>query len=153
MLMFGGEAAILLAAIEAFTSTIRFSKRPLVGFFNAGVMASSTAITAAVVSVGFGAPSTLPAGPLHTLVMALSVMALVQYGLNSGLVAVSAALKKADFTSLRGGFKFNSNGYPIQDFYLTKVAKRADGKFQTEIVEKVFKDYGDRYARDCVPGN
>src|SRR3954453_4923414 len=67
--------------------------------------------------------------------------------------AVSAALKKADFTSLRGSFKFNVNGYPIQDFYLTKVAKRPDGKFQTEIAEKVFTNYGDRYAKDCVPGN
>jgi branched-chain amino acid transport system substrate-binding protein len=67
--------------------------------------------------------------------------------------AVIAALKKADFTSLRGDFKFNTNGYPIQDFYLTKVAKRPDGKFQTEIVEKVFTNDGDRYARDCVPGN
>src|SRR3954464_9452891 len=66
--------------------------------------------------------------------------------------AVSAALKKADFTSLRGDFKFNVNGYPIQNFYLTKVAKRADGKFQTEIVEKVFTNYGDRYAKDCTPG-
>jgi branched-chain amino acid transport system substrate-binding protein len=63
--------------------------------------------------------------------------------------AVSAALKKADFTSLRGSFKFNTNGYPIQNFYLTKVAKRPDGKFQTEIVEKVFSDYGDSYAKDC----
>jgi branched-chain amino acid transport system substrate-binding protein len=67
--------------------------------------------------------------------------------------AVTSALKKADFTSLRGGFKFNSNGYPIQDFYLTKVAKRPDGKFQTEIVEKVFENYGDRYAKDCTPAN
>jgi branched-chain amino acid transport system substrate-binding protein len=66
--------------------------------------------------------------------------------------AVAAALKKADFVSLRGGFKFNTNGYPIQDFYLTKVAKRADGKFQTEIVQKVFENYGDRYAKDCTPG-
>src|SRR3954468_194195 len=65
--------------------------------------------------------------------------------------AVSAALKKAEFTSLRGDFKFNVNGYPIQNFYLTKVAKRADGKFQTEIVEKVFSNYGDRYAKDCSP--
>jgi branched-chain amino acid transport system substrate-binding protein len=65
--------------------------------------------------------------------------------------AVAAALKKADFTSLRGGFKFNTNGYPIQNFYLTKVAKRPDGKFQTEIVEKVFSDYGDGYAKDCKP--
>jgi branched-chain amino acid transport system substrate-binding protein len=64
--------------------------------------------------------------------------------------AVASALKKADFTSLRGGFKFNTNGYPIQDFYLTKVAKRADGKFQTEIVQKVFENYGDRYAKDCT---
>src|ERR1700704_4273261 len=64
----------------------------------------------------------------------------------------AAALKKADFTSLRGDFKFNVNGYPIQNFYLTKVAKRPDGKFQTEIVEKVFENYGDRYAKDCAPG-
>ena len=66
--------------------------------------------------------------------------------------AVSAALRKAEFSSLRGDFKFNVNGYPIQNFYLTKVAKRADGKFQTEIVEKVFSNYGDRYAKDCTAG-
>lgn len=67
--------------------------------------------------------------------------------------AVGTALKKADFTSLRGAFKFNTNGYPIQDFYLTKVAKRSDGKFQTEIVQKVFENYGDRYAKDCKAAN
>lgn len=67
--------------------------------------------------------------------------------------AVAAALKKAEFTSLRGAFKFNTNGYPIQDFYLTKVAKRPDGKFQTEIVQKVFENYGDRYAKDCKAAN
>jgi branched-chain amino acid transport system substrate-binding protein len=64
--------------------------------------------------------------------------------------AVRAALRKADFKSVRGSFKFNSNGFPIQDFYLVKVAKRADGKFQTEIVEKVFQNYGDSYAAACA---
>jgi branched-chain amino acid transport system substrate-binding protein len=63
--------------------------------------------------------------------------------------AVSAALRKADFKSVRGPFKFNINGYPIEDFYLTKVAKRADGKFQTEIVEKVLSNNADPYAKDC----
>ncbi len=63
--------------------------------------------------------------------------------------AVSAELKKANFKSLRGPFKFNVNGYPIEDFYLTKVAKRADGKFQTEIVEKVLANNADTYAKDC----
>ena len=64
--------------------------------------------------------------------------------------ALRAALKKADFKSLRGAFKFNTNHYPIQDFYLIKVAKRPDGKYQTEIVQKVFSDYGDSYAKDCT---
>ena len=63
--------------------------------------------------------------------------------------AVRAALKKADFKSLRGNFKFGHNHYPIQDFYLVKVAKRQDGKFQTEIAQKVFADYEDVYAKDC----
>lgn len=63
--------------------------------------------------------------------------------------AVRAALKKANFTSLRGNFRFGNNGYPIQDFYLVKAAKRADGKFQTEIVKKVFENYQDVYAKEC----
>ncbi|MFD2182458.1 ABC transporter substrate-binding protein [Rhodoplanes azumiensis] len=63
--------------------------------------------------------------------------------------ALRAALKKADFVSLRGDFKFNTNNYPIQDFYLTKVAKRPDGKYQTEIVSKVFDDYADAYVGSC----
>ena len=64
--------------------------------------------------------------------------------------AVRAALKKADFQSLRGAFKFNTNNYPVQDFYLVKVAKRADGKFQTEVVQKVFENYADAYVNDCA---
>jgi branched-chain amino acid transport system substrate-binding protein len=67
----------------------------------------------------------------------------------SNASAMSAALRKADFHSLRGPFKFNVNGYPIQDFYLTKVAKRADGKFETQIVEKVLANNADPYAKDC----
>ena len=63
--------------------------------------------------------------------------------------ALRAALKKADFKSLRGNFKFGHNHYPVQDFYLVKVAKRPDGKFQTEIAQKVFSNYEDAYAKDC----
>ncbi len=65
--------------------------------------------------------------------------------------ALKEALKKAAFKSVRGPFKFNTNGYPIEDFYLTKVVKRADGKFQTEIVERIFADSADGYAKECKP--
>jgi branched-chain amino acid transport system substrate-binding protein len=64
--------------------------------------------------------------------------------------ALRAALSKADFKSLRGDFKFNTNHYPIQNFYLVKVAKRGDGKFQTEIVQKVFENYSDPHVKDCA---
>ena len=64
--------------------------------------------------------------------------------------ALRAELKKANFTSLRGKFKFGVNNYPIQDFYLVKAAKRPDGKYETEIVKRVFEDFVDHYASECV---
>ncbi|MGE0061491.1 MAG: ABC transporter substrate-binding protein [Xanthobacteraceae bacterium] len=70
-------------------------------------------------------------------------------GKTSDIKALSAALRKANFESVRGPFKFNVNGYPIEDFYLTKVVKRADGKYWTSIVEKVFSNNADSYAKEC----
>nr|BAT26825.1 substrate-binding protein [Aurantimonas coralicida] len=63
--------------------------------------------------------------------------------------ALRAGLKAADFQSLRGDFSIGDNHYPIQDFYLVKVAKRDDGKYQTQIEQKIFDDYQDNYAADC----
>ncbi|HEU4478497.1 MAG TPA: diguanylate cyclase [Pyrinomonadaceae bacterium] len=92
LLLFGGQAAVLLAAAEALTSSHRFSKKPIVAFFNAGVMACSTGITAAVLHFGFGPVTQLWNSYSPNLIVALCVMALVQYVVNSGLVAISVAL-------------------------------------------------------------
>ncbi|SEN15063.1 amino acid/amide ABC transporter substrate-binding protein, HAAT family [Paracoccus alcaliphilus] len=64
--------------------------------------------------------------------------------------ALLAALKEAPFTSVRGNFSFGPNNFPIQDFYLTKVIQREDGKYATSIVEKIFEDYQDSYVSDCA---
>lgn len=93
LLLFGGKAAVLLAATEALTSSHRFSKKPIVALFNGGVMACSTGVTAAVVHFGFGPLTLLWNSNSPNLIVALCAMALVQYVLNSGLVAISAALK------------------------------------------------------------
>ena len=93
LLLFGGEAAVMLAATEALSSSHRFSKKPIVALFNAGVMAVSTGITAVVVTLAFGSPTQLWNSYSPNLIVALCLMALVQYVLNSGLVAISAALK------------------------------------------------------------
>ena len=60
-----------------------------------------------------------------------------------------AALETASFASVRGSFKIGKNHYPVQDFYLAQVAKRPDGKYQTEIRKKVFTADVDPYAADC----
>lgn len=63
--------------------------------------------------------------------------------------AFRAALKKADFRSVRGEFKFNTNQFPIQNYYLVKAAKRNDGKYETQIVQNVMPMKGDEFAAKC----
>ena len=63
--------------------------------------------------------------------------------------AFRKALLSAPFKSIRGSFSFSNNGYPVQDFYVVKAVKRADGKYATEIVSKIFEKAGDAYAKAC----
>ncbi|MEP3687647.1 MAG: ABC transporter substrate-binding protein [Sulfitobacter dubius] len=63
--------------------------------------------------------------------------------------AVRAALKEADFTSLRGDFSFNNNHYPVQDFHMLNVIKRDDGNYQTSFVRTIAEDYPDSFHQDC----
>jgi branched-chain amino acid transport system substrate-binding protein len=63
--------------------------------------------------------------------------------------ALRAGLRAADFTSVRGNFKIGANHFPVQDFWLTRVAKRPDGKFQTEIVRKVLENNVDPWVAEC----
>ncbi|MGN6306947.1 MAG: ABC transporter substrate-binding protein [Mesorhizobium sp.] len=59
------------------------------------------------------------------------------------------AMRKADFESVRGKFKFGPNQHPIQDWYHLKVEKGEDGKPVIKTVGEVFKDHGDAYADQC----
>lgn len=63
--------------------------------------------------------------------------------------AVRAAMEKADFTSLRGDFAFNTNHYPTQNFYQLSVEQREDGNWATATGELVFENYGDSFAEEC----
>lgn len=63
--------------------------------------------------------------------------------------ALRAALKEADFDSVRGAFKFGTNNMPVQNFYLREVVADADGNWTTKVVETVFEDHVDSYAAEC----
>jgi len=59
------------------------------------------------------------------------------------------AMRKANFPSVRGPFKYGNNHFPIQNFYLRKVIKDAEGNYTTTIIKTVYTDHQDPYAKDC----
>ncbi|OWT63585.1 ABC transporter substrate-binding protein [Candidimonas nitroreducens] len=63
--------------------------------------------------------------------------------------AFRAALRKADFQSVRGSFKFGSNQYPILSWYLLRVEPDSSGKLIYKNIGTIVKDHGDSYAALC----
>ena len=63
--------------------------------------------------------------------------------------AVRKALKAAKFDSVRGAFKFNTNQFPIQDYYLRVIGKDSQGRITNKTLSTIFKDHGDAYAAEC----
>ncbi|TAL75519.1 MAG: ABC transporter substrate-binding protein [Burkholderiaceae bacterium] len=75
--------------------------------------------------------------------------ALKQAGGIANKDAFAAALKKADFDSVRGSFTFNTNNYPIGNFYILKTMKAPDGKMEQVTQGKILSDAKDAYYKQC----
>lgn len=66
----------------------------------------------------------------------------------SDKAAFRAALRKADFASVRGSFRFGPNHHPIQDVHVREVVR--EGKVLTnKVVGKAFSNHADAYAGQC----
>ena len=63
--------------------------------------------------------------------------------------AFRAAIKEADFDSVRGDFSFGNNNHPIQDIYVREVVKEGD-VLTNKIVGTAFEDHQDAYAAECT---
>ena len=65
--------------------------------------------------------------------------------------AVRKALKAAHFDSVRGAFRFNTNQYPIQNYYVRTIG--SDGKgglVNKSFNQPILKDHGDAYVQGCA---
>jgi signal transduction histidine kinase/ActR/RegA family two-component response regulator len=94
MLLWGGEAAVLAAAVAAFCSSWRVTRKVRVHVFNSMVMACSTFLTVMALRLCFGHIRLLATNsPSASFVSALCLMALVQYVANSGLVTIYTGCK------------------------------------------------------------
>jgi branched-chain amino acid transport system substrate-binding protein len=60
-----------------------------------------------------------------------------------------AQMKKANFQSLRGKLRFNTNQYPIQDIYLEEVVQNPNGRLGTRFLTTALQDDSDPNAKDC----
>jgi len=60
-----------------------------------------------------------------------------------------AALKRAEFDAVRGGFAFGANNHPVQDWYSLVVEKNAAGETVNRTTGKVLEKHGDAYAAQC----
>ena len=63
--------------------------------------------------------------------------------------AFRRAIKAAHFKSVRGDFKYNVNGMPIQTYYLRVIAKDSKGRIVNKKIATLLSNHGDAYAKDC----
>lgn len=67
--------------------------------------------------------------------------------------ALRKALEAAKFASVRGNFRFNTNHYPVQDYYLRIVHKDAQGRITNKLMGTIFTNHADAYVGECKMPN
>ena len=67
-------------------------------------------------------------------------------GNKKGLIA---AFRKADYKSTRGKYAYNTNHFPIQNFYLLRAVPGAGGEVEMQIQKTVFENHRDAYYKEC----
>src|SRR5215510_5965332 len=60
-----------------------------------------------------------------------------------------AELKKANFKSVRGDFKYNTNNFPIENFYIQETVKDPQGMMTVKTIATAVKDAKDPYYEKC----
>ena len=63
--------------------------------------------------------------------------------------AMRAEMRKANYASVRGPYKYGNNHFPIQNFYLQDVVKDAQGNLTLKTVATIVKDSQDQFHDKC----
>ena len=64
--------------------------------------------------------------------------------------ALRRAMRTAKFDSVRGPFKFNTNQYPIQNYYVRTIGSDGQGGLiNKSFNEPILRDHGDAYVQSC----
>src|SRR5438128_9223837 len=63
--------------------------------------------------------------------------------------AMRDEMRKANYASVRGPYKYGNNHFPIQNFYLQEAVKDAGGNLVLKTVATIVKDSQDRFHDKC----
>jgi branched-chain amino acid transport system substrate-binding protein len=58
-------------------------------------------------------------------------------------------MRKANYKSVRGPYKYGNNHVPIQNFYLQEAVKNDKGELVLKTVATIVKDSQDRFHSKC----
>jgi signal transduction histidine kinase/ActR/RegA family two-component response regulator len=141
MLMYGGEAAVLVAAAEGVYSSLPYREMRRTVVVNGSMMAISTFLSATTLRLFYTPITKLQATEnLPVFVAAICVMAVVQYVVNSGLAAV--------YTALRSG---RSVGYTWSTYYLWSSITYLAGGSAAGIISRLVARFGFYYVLLATP--
>lgn len=63
--------------------------------------------------------------------------------------AFRKAMENVKFDSIRGSFRFNTNHFPFQNFYLTEVRKDEKGRLVNALTGTIVRDHPDAHVAEC----
>ena len=128
---------------------------PMLGLFNTTHWAhdldnaANKAFVAAFRKEYGGRYPSLYAAQAYDVIMAMDAAVKATGGKVSDKEALTKAIAKAQFPSVRGNFRYANNHFPVQNFYLRSIGKNAEGRVTNKTIRTALENYGDAYAAQC----
>lgn len=149
------QVALLAPGFSGDEDTIGAIGEPIVGLYNASQWASDLPNAAnqkfvADFRKAYGRAPTLYASQSYDTAMLIDSAVRAVGGKVEDKDALRKALRKADFASVRGPFRFNTNQFPIHNLYMRVVEKDAQGKFANKLVGTAMTDHADPFVGECA---
>src|SRR5262245_50993795 len=148
------DIQLILPGFSADEDTIKAVGEPMLGLFNPAHWApdfdnaESKRFVAAFEKEYGRIPSIYAAQGYDAALMIDGALRAVK-GKAEDREALMRALKTGKYRSVRGDYKMNNNGFPIQSYYLRVVGRDAQGRLVDKTMGPVLTNHGDAYAKDC----
>jgi branched-chain amino acid transport system substrate-binding protein len=148
------DIQLVLPGFSADEDTIKPVGEPMLGLFNAAHWtpdldnAESKRFVAAF-EKEFGRIPTMYAAQGYDAALMMDGALRAVKGRPEDREALMRALRTGKYRTVRGDYRMNNNGFPIQSYYLRVVGRDAQGRIVNKTIGTIFTNHADAYAKDC----